>query len=109
MIPDPESSDSQRTEKHTLQHSVGTLNVYRALASEYYISLTSVDPISTAFTLADKLKEMSDQEYEFRNEYIEISESVEQYAADMLGQARDSEEVRIYPYLVDGYWVYAIL
>ncbi|XP_072049791.1 short transient receptor potential channel 4-like isoform X2 [Amphiura filiformis] len=93
VIPDPESADSQRTEKHTLQHSVGTLNVYRALASEFYISLTSIDPIGTAFTLSDKLKEMSDQEYEFRAEYIELSEAVEQYAADMLGQARDSEEL----------------
>ena len=37
---------------------------------------------------------MSDQEYEFRAEYIELSDAVEQYAADMLGQARDSEEVR---------------
>ena len=73
---------------------MGTLNVYRALASEFYISLTSLDPIGTAFTLSDKLKEMSDQEYEFRAEYIELSDAVEQYAADMLGQARDSEEVR---------------
>ncbi len=95
IIPDPESAESQRTEKHTLQHSVGTLNVYRALASEFYISLTSLDPIGTAFTLSDKLKEMSDQEYEFRAEYIEISNSTEQYAADMLGQARDSDEVCI--------------
>ena len=92
-VPDPESSDVQRTEKHTLQRSVGTLNVYRALASEYYISLTSPDPIGKAFTLSSKLKEMSDQEYEFRAEYTELSESVEQYAADILAQARDSEEV----------------
>ena len=39
---------------------------------------------------------MSDMEYEFRAEYTELSESVEQYAADILAQARDSEEVSLY-------------
>ncbi|XP_033641216.1 short transient receptor potential channel 5-like isoform X1 [Asterias rubens] len=92
-VPDPESSDFQRTEKHTLQRSVGTLNVYRALSSGYYISLTAHDPIGKAFTLSSRLKEMSDMEYEFRAEYTELSESVEQYAADILAQARDSEEL----------------
>ncbi|XP_022108366.1 short transient receptor potential channel 5-like [Acanthaster planci] len=93
VIPDPDSSDFQRTEKHTLQRSVGTLNVYRALSSGYYISLTAPDPIGHAFTLSSKLGEMSNQEYEFRAEYTELSESVEQYAADILAQARDSDEL----------------
>ncbi|XP_038065339.1 short transient receptor potential channel 4-like [Patiria miniata] len=92
-IPDPDSSDFQRTEKHTLQRSVGTLNVYRALSSGYYISLTAHDPIGHAFTLSSKLGEMSNLEYEFRAEYTELSESVEQYAADILAQARDSDEL----------------
>ena len=38
-------------------------------------------------------------EYEFRAEYTELSESVEQYAADILAQARDSEEVSLYIFL----------
>ncbi|XP_033099108.1 short transient receptor potential channel 4-like isoform X2 [Anneissia japonica] len=91
-IPDPDTSDFLRTEKHTLQRSVGTLNIYRALASEAYISLTSTDPIGTAFSMCDRLRSLSNQEYEFRAEYNELAEQMEQYAADILGQARSSEE-----------------
>ena len=36
---------------------------------------------------------MSGQEYEFRSEYLEVADTVEEYAADLLGQARDSKEV----------------
>ncbi|XP_071498896.1 short transient receptor potential channel 1-like [Diadema antillarum] len=93
LVPSPDSSDSERTAKHTLQRSVGTLNIYRALSSQFYISKTSKDPIGDAFHLCHRLREMSGQEYEFRSEYLELADSVEEYAADLLGQARDSTEL----------------
>ena len=37
---------------------------------------------------------MSGLEYEFRAEYLELADTMEEYAADLLGQARDSKEVR---------------
>ncbi|XP_071958042.1 short transient receptor potential channel 4-like [Antedon mediterranea] len=91
-VPDPDTSDFLRTEKHTLQRSVGTLNIYRALASEAYISLTSRDPIGTAFSMCGRLRALSNQEYEFRVEYNELADQMEKYAADILGEARNSEE-----------------
>nr|XP_006814991.1 PREDICTED: short transient receptor potential channel 5-like [Saccoglossus kowalevskii] len=91
-IDDPESIN-RVTEKHTLQHSLGTLNVYKALASEAYISLTNEDPIDKAFKLSVKLRDMSTRDYEFRQDYIDLSERCEQFAADLLGQTRDTQEL----------------
>ena len=44
-VPSPDSADNERTAKHTLQRSVGTLNIYKALSSQFYVSRTSKDPI----------------------------------------------------------------
>ncbi|XP_070548230.1 short transient receptor potential channel 4-like isoform X2 [Ptychodera flava] len=92
-IEDPEKTTDRVTEKHTLQHSLGTLNVFQALASEAYISLVSTDPIDRAFKLSVKLIEMSVRDYEFRQEYLKLSEKCEQFAADLLGETRDTKEL----------------
>ncbi|XP_071842592.1 short transient receptor potential channel 5-like isoform X3 [Apostichopus japonicus] len=94
-VPDPGSGELQRTEQHTLQHSVGILNLYRAHACGLYIAMTSPDPIATAFSLGDQLQKLSISEYEFRQEYKALLDDVEQFAADMLGQARNSKELEI--------------
>lgn len=93
LVPSPDSSDSERTAKHTLQRSVGTLNIYRALSSQFYISKVSDDPMGDGFLLCNRLREMSGLEYEFRAEYLELADTMEEYAADLLGQARDSKEL----------------
>ncbi|XP_070555680.1 short transient receptor potential channel 4-like [Ptychodera flava] len=90
-IEDPEFYSFQ-TEEFTLQHSLGTINVYKALASQAYISLTSEDPIGTAFELSHKLRALSSRDYEFRYQYGELAAQCELFAADLLGHVRDSEE-----------------
>ena len=52
--------------KDELRHAATTLNTYRALASEAYISLQSPDPILAAFELARKLRERSQHEGYFK-------------------------------------------
>ncbi|XP_077977349.1 short transient receptor potential channel 4-like [Glandiceps talaboti] len=97
--PPIELSDLQ-TEKHTVQRSVGTLNIYKALASEAYISFIELekkdnsDPIGRAFELSAELRELSSSEYEFRQEYLELADQCEQFGADLLGQTLDTDELR---------------
>ena len=49
-----------------LKHSLAGIHAYRALASPAYISLTSPDPILTAFLLSKDLMELSAIEKEFK-------------------------------------------
>ncbi|XP_070534327.1 short transient receptor potential channel 4-like isoform X2 [Ptychodera flava] len=88
-----------QSEKHTVQRSVGTLNIYKALASEAYLSYIELetkkrpDPFGRAFELSIQLRELSSSEYEFRQDYTELAERCEQFAADLLGQTRDANEL----------------
>ncbi|XP_070555679.1 short transient receptor potential channel 4-like [Ptychodera flava] len=84
-----------QTEKFSLQHSLGLINVYKALASQAYIALTSRDPLTTAFELSVKLRQLSERDYEFRYQYEELACQCEQFAADLLSKVRDSEEQEI--------------
>ncbi|XP_077863793.1 short transient receptor potential channel 7-like [Saccoglossus kowalevskii] len=93
-IDDPEFY-TFKTEQFTLQHSLGLINVYKALASQAYIALTSADPIDTAFELGQKLHQLSKRDYEFRNQYQELADQCEQFASDLLGKVRDSDEQAI--------------
>ncbi|XP_070551362.1 short transient receptor potential channel 4-like isoform X1 [Ptychodera flava] len=95
----PIALSSYKTENHTIQRSVGTLNVYKALASESYMSAIELkdedtDPFRRAFKLFQELRKESSKEYEFREQYLELAEKCEQYAADLLGQTRDSSELQ---------------
>ncbi|XP_077991582.1 short transient receptor potential channel 4-like [Glandiceps talaboti] len=90
-IEDPESYNFT-SEKFTLQHSMATINIYRALASESYMSLTCKDPITEAFQLSSKLTEISERDYEFRTQYIGLAVQCEEFAADLLGCIRDTKE-----------------
>ncbi|XP_077977129.1 short transient receptor potential channel 4-like [Glandiceps talaboti] len=88
------------TEKHTVQRSVGTLNIYKALASEAYISFIELekkeksDPFGRAFELSAELRRMSSLEYEFRKEYLDLADQCELFAAELIGQTRDTDELR---------------
>ncbi|XP_077991000.1 short transient receptor potential channel 4-like [Glandiceps talaboti] len=84
-----------QTENFTLQNSLGMINVYRALASQAYISLTSDDPINTAFELSLRLQNLSKSDYEFRYTYEELADQCEQFASDLLGHIRDSSEQEV--------------
>ena len=49
-----------------LRSAKSRLNSYRGLASEAYISLSSKDPILTAFQLSDEIQELLDSQKFFR-------------------------------------------
>lgn len=49
-----------------LRSAKSRLNSYRGLASEAYISLSSKDPILTAFQLSDEIQELIDSQKFFR-------------------------------------------
>ncbi|XP_070548220.1 short transient receptor potential channel 4-like [Ptychodera flava] len=88
VMPDP----GQRAET-SLELSLTKLHIYQAVSSEAYISLTSQDPIGHAFQSSSKLRELSVEDYEFREEYSELSLKCEQFAADLLSQTRDKGEI----------------
>lgn len=62
-----------------LKHSKSAIHAYRALASPAYISLTSNDPILTAFLLSEELRKLAQSEKEFKvsvnNKYIKHKRS----------------------------------
>ncbi|XP_072015775.1 short transient receptor potential channel 4-like isoform X2 [Amphiura filiformis] len=83
---------SEDEEVHTLENSVGMLNLYKALASQAYISLTAEDPFSETFELCDKLRKLTKTKYEFGDQFQALADQCEQFAADLLDQVRDTTE-----------------
>uniref|UniRef100_A0A915J1H8 Transient receptor ion channel domain-containing protein n=1 Tax=Romanomermis culicivorax TaxID=13658 RepID=A0A915J1H8_ROMCU len=77
----------------SLQHSLKRIYTFRALASPAWISLTSNDPILTAFRLSWELQRLSRSECEFKDIYLHLSEQCKSYAVDLLSQCRSTEEV----------------
>ncbi|XP_071804854.1 short transient receptor potential channel 7-like isoform X1 [Asterias amurensis] len=77
-----------------LKHSLAGIHAYRALASPAYISLTSQDPILTAFLLSQELMQLSRIEKEFKIEYRDLAKQCKKYASDLLDMCQNSEEVR---------------
>ncbi|KAI3383674.1 hypothetical protein SNEBB_009258 [Seison nebaliae] len=79
----------------SLRHSRSRINAYRALSSPSLISLSSRDPILTAFELSYELKTLSRVENEFRSEYEELANQCQDYAASLLGQTTSSDELEV--------------
>jgi hypothetical protein len=77
----------------SLRHSLLRIHTYRALASPAWISLTSPDPVLTAFKLSWELEHLALRENEFKDIFIELSDSCKRYAYSLLDQCRSSEEV----------------
>lgn len=75
--------------KHTLQR----INTYRALAAPAWISLTSPDPILTAFKLSSELLSLASSENEFKETFILLCEQCRKYAFDLLNLCRGTSEV----------------
>nr|XP_002740098.1 PREDICTED: short transient receptor potential channel 4-like [Saccoglossus kowalevskii] len=90
-VPNPSDLASPKDES-TLEHSVGSLQLYKALTSEVYMSLTQEDPIEYAFKLCHKMRQLSMLNFEFRFEYEEFADKCETYAADILGSVQSTEE-----------------
>ncbi|ELT87570.1 hypothetical protein CAPTEDRAFT_23127, partial [Capitella teleta] len=71
------------------------LNTYKGLASESYISLSSKDPILTAFQLRAKLKQLGDIEKYFRTDYAKLASHLTDYVMRLLDKVRDGDELEV--------------
>lgn len=71
------------------------MNAYKALASPSLISLSSKDPILTAFQLSWELKRLSRIENEFKSEYEKLSQQCQEYASALVAETRTSKELEI--------------
>ncbi|XP_061164348.1 transient-receptor-potential-like protein [Saccostrea echinata] len=83
----------EQVNEDSLRHSLFRINSYKALASPAWISLTSPDPILTAFKLSWELQKLALTENEFKDTYIQLSDQCKKYACDLMDQCRSSEEV----------------
>ncbi|CAG7823672.1 unnamed protein product [Allacma fusca] len=78
-----------------LRHSASRINSYKALASPSLIALTSTDPLLTSFELSWELKQLSVLEKEFRNDYVELRKTSQDFAVSLLSQTRTSHELNV--------------
>jgi transient receptor potential cation channel subfamily C protein 4 len=79
----------------SLKYSKSRVNAYKALASPSLISLSSKDPILTAFQLSWELKRLSKIENEFKFDYEKLSQQCQEYASALLAETRTSQELEI--------------
>ncbi|XP_054722030.1 transient-receptor-potential-like protein [Uloborus diversus] len=77
----------------SLRYSLRRIHTYRALASPAWISLTSEDPILTAFQLSWELEHLAHRENEFKEIYLVLSNQCKKYSCDLLDLCRSTEEV----------------
>ena len=100
-LPADNSQRSHGVEGEKLAPAVFRLNRYRALASPEYIAASFLlnshngpDPVYQACVLNKELREMAEQEYEFRKEYLELSDSCKEFAVAVLNECRSMKEIR---------------
>ncbi|KAH8241249.1 hypothetical protein KR032_004973 [Drosophila birchii] len=84
---------SQTTD--SLRHSQSRINAYRALSASSLIALSSRDPVLTAFQLSWELKRLQAMESEFRAEYTEMRQMVQDFGTSLLDHARTSMELEV--------------
>ncbi|XP_022912799.2 transient receptor potential protein [Onthophagus taurus] len=77
----------------SLRHSQARMNAYKALTASSLISLSSKDPVLTAFELSWELRSLSRLETEFREQYNEMRASVQEFAKSLLDYVRSSGEL----------------
>ncbi|KAF2355082.1 Transient receptor potential channel, partial [Trinorchestia longiramus] len=81
------------TKEDSLRHSLSRINAYKALASPSLISLSSKDPILTAFELSAELSRLESMEHEFKAEYIKLQETVQEFCTRLLDQVSTHKEL----------------
>ncbi|EDW59053.1 transient receptor potential protein [Drosophila virilis] len=79
----------------SLRHSQSRINAYRALSASSLIALSSRDPVLTAFQLSWELKRLQAMESEFRAEYTEMRQAVQDFVTALLDHARTSMELEV--------------
>uniref|UniRef100_A0A1A9WYZ7 Transient receptor ion channel domain-containing protein n=1 Tax=Glossina brevipalpis TaxID=37001 RepID=A0A1A9WYZ7_9MUSC len=82
-------------ESDSLRYSQSRINAYRALSASSLISLSSRDPVLTAFELSWELKRLQAMESEFRAEYSEMRLDVQEFVSSLLDHVRTSNELEI--------------
>ncbi|XP_067652080.1 short transient receptor potential channel 7-like isoform X1 [Haliotis asinina] len=71
------------------------LNAYKGLASGAYISLSSKDPILTAFELAKELRSVAKVEKYYKTEYLSMADQLSQYVVKLLDKVRGHDELEV--------------
>nr|XP_022328099.1 short transient receptor potential channel 3-like [Crassostrea virginica]XP_022328100.1 short transient receptor potential channel 3-like [Crassostrea virginica] len=84
---------SNKLEFDELRLAKTRLNAYKGLASCTYISLTSEDPVLTAFDLAKELRYVSTIEKSFKTEYLGLADQLSDYVVKLLDKVRGHDEL----------------
>ena len=95
------SRDPTGAVSEKLGPAVYRLNKYRALASPVFIAASFLqdvqcgpDPVLQACTLSKQLRDMAEQEYEFRNEYLQLCDGCQEFTVSLLNECCTMEEIR---------------
>ena len=87
------SRDPTGAVSEKLGPAVYRLNKYRALASPVFIAASFLqdvrrgpDPVLQACTLRKQLRDMAEQEYEFRNEYLQLCDGCQEFTVSLLNE-----------------------
>ena len=95
------SRDSTGAVSEKLAPAVYRLNKFRALASPVFIAASFLqnwqrgpDPVIQACTLSKQLRDMAQQEYEFRNEYLQLCDGCEEFTVSLLNECCPMGEIR---------------
>ena len=95
------SSGSNGFASEKLGPAVYRLNEYRALASPVFIAASflqnvqsGLDPVHRACVLNKELRDMAEQEYEFKNKYFELSDGCKEFSVALLNECHSMEEIR---------------
>ncbi|KAH3777181.1 short transient receptor potential channel 7-like [Dreissena polymorpha] len=86
---------SNKLEFDQLRLAKTRLNAYRGLCSGAYISLSSKDPILTAFELARELRGVAKVEKYYKTEYLALAEQLSVYVVQLLDKVRGHDELEI--------------
>lgn len=85
----------RQSTEDSLRFSLSRVNEYRALASPSLISLSSNDPLLTAFQLSWELRNLAFAEQECKTEYLDLRRQCQKFAVDLLDQSRSTQELAI--------------
>ncbi|XP_076470578.1 short transient receptor potential channel 7-like isoform X3 [Babylonia areolata] len=71
------------------------LNAYKGLASGAYISLSSKDPVLTAFELARELRQVAKVEKYYKRDYLFLADQLSEYVVKLLDKIRGHDELQV--------------
>ena len=96
-----QSSGSNRFASEKFGSAVYRLNEYCALASPVFIAASflqnvqsGLDPVHRACVLNKELRDMAEQEYEFKNKYFELSAGCKEFSVALLNECHSMKEIR---------------